>query len=549
MSCRGVLPTITAGLIALSVWSGTAANTPAGGPQPRVQRLLWGGTVMSSNDWDWAASAGFTIVQSYGSDWNFLRQMLDEAQKRGMKMIACPSGFPQAVPWLTLQVDKSAGDAPTDLWPHVVQHFSMAAPKLLLYGGGMTGLAEGIEIPLNDSTNRTLKELAATLNALGHGIRATVLPGKGSMAATNLAADWYGDALQGPVTLDGGEVNEDMLQRYVDTVKDHPALFCFAPFDDPDLQHFSPSFQRYIRGRLREWAPQVPAYLLVSSQAVSPGIGGHDGRIAPDAYEGVVTYIYPSDWDNAGVFLDVDSIRTGLQDWWSLHSRIGPKEIIFLDSAFSWNAGQPPPSGAQDLQWRSALASGVPLTGFGYYTWSGETVTVANTPRLQAEVAALDHSIATNYGELVLGAQPQCLAINAGKVDFQESWRGETPANFYWDFGDGGVGWGTESATSSPIQATTRSRLPPWQTMAFSRSDAPKCMCWESCPRLRVTASRMGRLRGLCHKMVYGKSPMALMAKPLPGCKTPGHTWIHMLAVNIESKRIFALWAIGSLPG
>ena len=419
-----------------------AANHPAGEPQAPVQRVLWEGTIMSSADWDWAAQAGFTLVHSYGSDWTYLRHMLDEAQKRGMKMIAGPSGFLREVPWLTIRVDRLAADAPTSLFPHVVQHFSMAEPKFLFYGGGMTGSVEGIEIPLRDPTNQTLNGLAATVNKLGHGIVATIAPGKGMMSSTNLGTDWYGDAVAAPVNLDGGEVNEDLLQRYVNAIKDHPALFCIAPFDDPDLHHFSPSYQRYLRNRLRDWAPRVPAYLLVSSQGMTPGIGGHDGRIAPDAFDGVITYLYPSDWENAGVFLDVDSIRTYLQDWWSLHARLGPKNLILLVSAFGYNVAQPPPPGAQNLQWRSAQASDVPLSGFGYYSWSGQAVTIQNTPRLQAEVAAVNHAIASHHGELVLEALPPFLAASEGNVIFQATWRGEAPANIYWEFGDGGTGWG-----------------------------------------------------------------------------------------------------------
>lgn len=405
-------------------------------------RVLWGGTVLSTAEWDQIADAGFTLVQSYGGDPNYLRQMLDEAQRRGIKMIAAGNPSLSEVPWLKLETKQPKTGSSPAVFPHVIHHFSQPEPKLLLYGSGAPGLTEGIEISLSAAEHDTLGKLAAYLNSLGLGITASVLPGKQDKASLQLATRWYGNVTEGSVTLYGSEINESQYHRYVDTVKEHPALFCFAPFDDPDIRYFSPTYERYIRGKLREWAPKVPAYLLVSNLGMSAGTFEHDHKIAAEAYDGVIVYIYPNDWENAGAYRDVDSIRTLLQDWWSFHSQTGPKDLILMVSAFSFT-GPTPPGGPQ-REWDAAMRSGVPLTGFGFYTWSGGySQEIRNDPILQADVTAVNRQISTNHLQVTIQQNQYRVASVSANVEFRAAIRGgKQPLVCTWDFGDGTWGWG-----------------------------------------------------------------------------------------------------------
>ncbi len=410
-------------------------------------RVLFGATSLATNEWDWVAEAGFTLVESYGSDLVYFRWMLDQAQQRGLKMISDNQGWMRSRTWLTLEVDTNAVGAVTAVWPHVVHHFSVDRPALILYGDGVAGLKEGIEVPLGSPGFQTVDQVAAHLNGLGGGIRATVAFGKGGMAAAYLGPGWFGNAAAGPVGLSGAELDSAAYEHFVGIIQDHPALHCFAPFDDTDLGLFSRSFQHDVRERLRKWAPNVPAYLLVSSEGLTPGTFAHDHKIAPEAYDGVITYVYPYDWESSGTYLELEAQRYLLRQWWSVHGRGRPSDLLVLCSAFKDGPWTTPP-GAIDWQWQATRRSDVPLAGFGYWVWHGGNwmaEMISKTPRLREETSALNKRLAAEYMQLSVVANQRRFENNSAVVAFTASLRGgDLPTVCEWDFGDGTRGWGME---------------------------------------------------------------------------------------------------------
>lgn len=416
---------------------------------PPFHRVLWNGTVLTTEEWDKVAAMGFTLVHSYGSHPGTFKDMLDQAQLRGIKMIG-GAGYPTYADWLKLEVDQSVPGALTELWPHVVHHYSKSSPSLILYGKGLPGLEQGIEFVLDDPSRATLAQLAAELNNLGSGLKAEVLSGKESMPSTHLATAWYGNAAAGIVSLKGSEFafSEAQFRDYVNTVKDHPALYCFAPFDDPDIRPFSPAFQRYAREKIRSWAPKVPVYLLVSDLGRSGGSFEHDHKIAPEVFDGFILYSYPHDWEGAGTWRDLNSLRNLLVEWTrSPHSRLS-KEIIHLVSAFSID-GSPwtiPPKHGIRMEWDATVRSDVPLAGFGYYTWDGGSTEIGNSDFLQEEVKSVNAFISSNHLSIFLDASAERIEGSEADVTFRAGLRGGAPPFLVeWDFADGAKAWGLQA--------------------------------------------------------------------------------------------------------
>jgi len=447
MTCRTAS---TAFLVAALL---TAEGTSVGLGQP-FHRVLWNGRFLSTNEWDRVAQMGFTLVHSDGGHIPTFLYMLEEAHRRGIKMIA---GAPQphAFPWLTIQVDASAPGAPGEFWPHVVHHYSQSEPALIFYGDGLPGLGEGLSFALGEPQNDTLGELAARINVLGHGVAATVVPGKEEMPSRLLATGWYGNAAVAPVTLHGGEIGffdgarwepgEAQYRRYVRSVKDHPGLYCLAPFDDTDIGPYSPAFQRHIRDKLRIWAPRVPVYLLVSDLGRSGGSFEHDHKIAPEAFDGFVLYSYPHDWEGSGTWRDVNSLRALLQEWTRTPRSGLSKEVIHLVAAFA-QADSPwslPPEHALRMEWDALARSDVPLAGFGYYAWDGHSTTLGNSEFLQQEAARVNSFVASNHVAVSITPETAVMEAEEGLVNFEADLRGgRPPFGLEWDFGDGSRAWG-----------------------------------------------------------------------------------------------------------
>lgn len=456
------------GLLALSILPASATDSAP------FHRVLWNGRVLSTNEWDLVARMGFTLVHSDGGHVPTLLQMMDQAHRHGIRMIA-GAPQPRAVPWLSLSVDASASKAPPELWPHVVQHYTQSAPSLILYGKGLPGLAEGLPLALNDPAQDTIGELAARITALGSGVVATVLPGKADMPSLHLATGWYGNAAVAPVVLNGGEIaffdgatwsaGEAQYRHYVQATKDHPALHAYAPFDDTDIGPYSPAFQRFIRGKIRTWAPKAPVYLLVSDLGRSGGTFEHDHKIAPEAFDGLVLYSYPHDWEGTGTWRDVNSLRSLLQEWAHTPHAQSPKEILHLVAGFAQDGGPwtlPPPH-AMRMEWEAIQRSDVPLAGFGYYAWDGHSTTLGNSPYLQQEAAAVNAVIITNHVELSVTPASRRIAAEQGEATFQADIRGgRPPFTFEWDFGDGTRAWGSNPTHrfsgpgTYPVQCLTR---------------------------------------------------------------------------------------------
>jgi len=325
-----------------------------------LQRALWGATVLSDQNWDWVARAGFTLAQSYGSDIHGILHNLDTAGARGLRVI--PGHLPgSGVPWLTLRLESAASGAPESLRVDCVHYFRAAHPSLLLRAPTGHPL-ESHEINLLDPAVDTVEELVSYLNALGHGLRAEVAAGKGGLRSDFLSPWLYGDLAWGPIVLQGTEWDEDYYRSYVTQVADHPALFGFIPFDDTDLFHVSPNFQRHLRERVRQWAPHARVYVLWT------GTFGTDHKVAFEAFDGVAHYHYPIDWHG-----DVGWLTHQLREWQTLWPRRSDQGWLMLGSGFGLdNGGWPvPPRGGIDQQWEAVHRSAAPVTGFGYFAWDG----------------------------------------------------------------------------------------------------------------------------------------------------------------------------------
>ena len=127
--------------------------------------------------------------------------MMDEAHKRGIKMIA-GSWQGLQVPWMRLTLNRSAAGAPANLRFDVRHHYSEANPSLVFFANPGHPLHMR-QIPLENPAWNTLGKLATYLNSLGSGLSAQVETGKENMSSEFLATWQYGDLVNGLITVYG----------------------------------------------------------------------------------------------------------------------------------------------------------------------------------------------------------------------------------------------------------------------------------------------------------------------------------------------------------
>lgn len=396
-------------------------------------RVLYHATVISSQEWDWIADSGFTLVHSYGGDPYTLRQAMDEAHQRGIKMVP-GSVAGEGVYWMRLSLDSGNPGAPTSLRFDVRHHYTDPHPSLVLFATPDHPL-HMLQVPLENPAWNTISKLAAHLNSLGYGLSARVEPGKESMSSELLATWQYGDLAQSTAAVWGSELRTT-YRRYVEVVKDHPALFCLVPFDDADLLPLSPNFQRYVGQQVRQWAPGVPVYIMPTAL---PTTFAFDHRIDHRTYDGIINYIYP------GVLPDhVDVLRTELQERWNFHRSAGLRPWLFLGKAFSFSGAEGiPPKGSLILQWEAAQRSGVPLTGFGFYAYQHDAFAIAGVRSLQQESREVNRMIKEEYFDVRIEQDKTRIPAGADDVTFSAKiYGGHGPYVLQWDFGDGKIGWG-----------------------------------------------------------------------------------------------------------